>query len=384
MDALYGRSLPAIMYAPSRRDVEGSQAGRFNMQAEETVGVSVASFSERPLMEDAVMLINNDGVAIGVGCVSSARVRSVGDGGRGFTESRWVEIPVIGSNGEVSGILCHTNSGVDTRGAVAAGVPKRRSAIEDVAHFVVHDINNLFAVIGSGLLRLERENDAAHRQAIVGKLEDAIMRGAALGRQLLDSARSGSQSIDGFVTGARLKAIVGALELALRSDISVRAEIAPDLWAFNSDAEELYFALLNLCQNSADAMPDGGVITVAARNIEQLSAAVQGGVEIVVADHGKGMAEDILSRALIPSFTTKLSGSGNGLTEVQRFVEGQNGSLRIVSKPGIGTLVHLFLPCVEASQISSSSSAGREIAYLASPEGGIFHLVNPEAAAPPP
>src|SRR6185369_18098456 len=91
------------------------------------------------------------------------------------------------------------------------------------------------------------------------------------------------ESIGGFVGGSRLAALTGTLDQALRPDRTVRTNIAPDLWDLDADPEELYFALLNLCRNAADAMPDGGAITVAARNIEPSSGAAWGFVEIVVA-----------------------------------------------------------------------------------------------------
>src|SRR5260370_7823837 len=132
-------------------------------------------------------------------------------------------------------------------------------------------------------------------------MQHGITGGALLSRQLLDAARPCSESIGGFVAGSRLAAIAGTLDRALRPDITVRTEIAPDLWAFNADSEELYFALLNLCRNSADAMPGGAVITVAARNVDASSGA--GFVEIVVADDGEGMPEEVLSQAFTPYFT---------------------------------------------------------------------------------
>jgi len=144
--------------------------------------------------------------------------------------------------------------------------PEGARAIGDVAQFVVHDINNLLAVIASGLGLLECQSDAAYRKAIVSKMQHAITRGALLSRQLLDAARPCPESIGGFVAGSRLAALAGTLDQALRPDITVRTDIAPDLWDFDADPEELYFALLNLCRNSADAMPGGGAITVAARN----------------------------------------------------------------------------------------------------------------------
>ena len=351
------------------------------MQIKETIGVSFPGSVEGPPLEDVVVLVDSAGVALGVQRVFSARVRGVRDGGSGLIASRYVEIPLVGSDGEVSGILYHTSPRSDTRGAVAAG--GRVRAIADVAQFVVHDINNLLAVIGSGLRLLECQSDAAYRKAIVDKMQEAITRGALLSRQLLDAARPRPKSIDGFVAGSHLAAIAGTLDRALRPDITVRTEIAPDLWDFNADPEELYFALLNLCRNSADAMPGGGVITVAARNVEPSSGAARGFVEIVVADDGEGMPEEVLSQAFTPYFTTKPAGSGTGLglPQVQRFAEGRDGAVCIESERGAGTMVRLFLPRVQAAG-PPSSIVGMEIAYTPSPDGGVFRVINPATVAP--
>jgi nitrogen-specific signal transduction histidine kinase len=353
------------------------------MQIRETIGVSFPCSVESQPLDDVVVLVDSAGVALGVRRAFSARVRGGRDGSSGVIGSRCVEIPLVGPDGEVSGVLCHTSPGSDTRGAVATGGRERVRAIADVAQFIVHDINNLFAVIGSGLRLLECQSDAAYRKAIVGKMQEAITRGTLLSRQLLDAARPHSKSIDGFVAGSSLAAIVGTLDRALRPDITVCTEIAPDLWAFNAGAEELYFALLNLCRNSADAMPDGGVITVAARNVEPSSRAARGFVEIVVADGGKGMPEEVLSQAFIPYFTTKPAGSstGLGLAQVQRFAEGRGGAVGIESERGAGTLVRLFLPRVQAARLPSSI-VGTEIAYTPSPDGGVFHIISPATAAP--
>jgi hypothetical protein len=93
------------------------------MQIKETIGVSLPGSVEGPPLEDVVVLVDSAGVALGVQRAFSARVRGVRDGGSGLLASRCVEIPLVGSNGEVSGILCHTGARSDTRGAVA---PRRR------------------------------------------------------------------------------------------------------------------------------------------------------------------------------------------------------------------------------------------------------------------
>jgi signal transduction histidine kinase len=349
------------------------------MRIKETPDVSFPGVVESPPLEDVVVLADSAGVALGVQRAFSARVRSVRDDDS-LIASRCVEIPLVGRDGEISGVLCRTAPRSDTRGVFSSRGPEVAKAIGDVAQFVVHDINNLLAVIGSGLRLLECQGDAAYRKAIVSKMQHAITRGALLSRQLLDAARPRPESIDGFVAGSRLAAIAGTLDQALRPDITVRTEIAPDLWAFNADPEELYFALLNLCRNSADAMPGGGVITVASRNVEASSGA--GFVEIVVADDGEGMPEEVLSQAFTPYFTTKPAGSGTGLglLQVQRFAEGRGGAVCIESERGAGTLVRLFLPRVQAAGLPSCI-VGTEIAYTPSPNGGVFQVVNPATAA---
>lgn len=338
------------------------------MQIKETIGVSLPGSVESPPPEDVVVLVESAGVALGVQRAFSARVRGVRVGDRGLIASRCVEIPLVGSDGKVSGILCHTSPWSDARDAIADG--GRVRAMTDEAQFIVHDINNLLAVIESGLRLLECRNDAASQKAIVDKMQEAITRGAVLSRQLLDAARPRPKSIDRSVAGSHLAAIAGTLDRALRPDITIRTEIAPDLWDFNADPEELYFALLNLCRNSADAMPEGGAITVAARNVEPSAGAARRLVEIVVADDGEGMSEEVLSRAFAPYFTTKAAGSGTGLglLQVKRFAERRGGAVCIESERGGGTLVHLFLPCVHAAGLPSRI-VGAEIAYTPSPNG---------------
>ena len=268
-----------------------------------------------------------------------------------------VEIPLVGRDGEISGVLCRTAPRSDTRGVFGQ---EGARAIGDMAQFVVHD--NLLAVIGGGPRRLERQSDAGYRKAFVRKMQHAITRGALGSRQLLDAARPRPESIGGFVAGSRLAALTGTLDQALHPDRTVRTDIAPDLWDLDADPEELYFALLNLCRNAADAMPDGGAITVAARKAEPSAGAAHGFVEIVIVDDGEGMTEEV------------------GLAQVQSFAEGRGGAVGIESRLGAGTLVRLFLRRVGNSAVPSSL-AGREITYTPSPSGGVFHIVKPAKAA---
>jgi signal transduction histidine kinase len=275
------------------------------MQIKETPEVSCPRVVESFPLVDVIVLADNAGITLGVQRAFSARVRSVRDDGSGLIASRCVEIPLVGRDGEISGVLFRTALRSDTRGVFSSRGPQRVRAIGNVAQFVVSDINNLLAVIGGGLRLLESESDAANREAIVSKMQRAITRGAFLSRQLLDAARLFPESVSGFVAGSRLAALAGMPDQALRPDITVRTDIAPDLLDFDADPEELYFALLNFCRNSADVMPGGGAITATARNVEPSDGAALGFVEIVVADNGEGMPEEALSQAFSRYFTQR-------------------------------------------------------------------------------
>src|SRR4029450_6753196 len=104
-------------------------------------------------------------------------------------------------------------------------------------------------------------------------------------------------------------------------------------------------------RNRADAMRGGGAITVAARNVEPSAGAARGFIEIVVADDGEGMPDEVLSQAFTPDLTRKAAGTGPGAgpLQVQRFAEGRGGAVCIESERGNGTLVRLFLPRVHAA-----------------------------------
>ena len=95
--------------------------------------------------------------------------------------------------------------------------------------------------------------------------------------------------------------------------------------------------LLNLVQNAVDSMPNGGELTV-------LSRALQDHVELVVADTGQGMDEDVLESLFQPFFTTKVGGTGLGLSVSQKIIHDHGGDIVVRSKPGAGSSFTISLP----------------------------------------
>lgn len=337
---------------------------------------------EHPALDGVVVLGDAGGIAIGTARAFGPSVRSVPRDANAAFASRWVEIPVVDRDGEVSGVMFRGVTRSETVGTLAVHQPAEGRSFGEVEQYAVHDINNLFAVIASGLRLLECQGDPGCRRAIVGEMEEAIIRGAMLSRQLLETARPRNHSMDGVVDGDRFASMVATFNQALPMDIAVLTEVAPDLLDINADPEELYFALLNLCRNSADAMPSGGTITITARNMQAFGSAARQAVEIIVADNGEGMPEEVLSQALNPLFTTKPlgRGSGLGLPQVQRFAGKRGGAVDIESKEGVGTRVRLVLPQIDAAEVPGSAVNG-DIGYRPTADGGIFYEVDPPAPA---
>src|SRR4051812_47804957 len=149
----------------SRHPVERSQARRPDMLIRKTIDNPSTASTESP-PEDVIVLVDSAGVAPGVQHAFNAKVRAVPPAGIS-SASRWVEIPLVGGNGQISGVLCQSMPPSDVRGAWISSGSGDARAIDDVAQLVVHDINNLLAVIGSGLRLLEGLSDAAYRKAIV-------------------------------------------------------------------------------------------------------------------------------------------------------------------------------------------------------------------------
>ncbi|CAN7749382.1 sensor histidine kinase [Rhizobium sp. LjRoot258] len=341
------------------------------------------------LPQNIVVLADGAGVAIGEGRLFAASVGPLACGGtRGPAPAlRSVDIPVVGTNGEVSGILRRALPGAEFGALSACFEPARHGSSDETTKCVVHDMNNLLAVIDGGLRLLERQSDADVRKAIFSRLRGAVDRGAILTRRLLDRESPARSSYAG-TTPAQLSVAVEALRPSLSPDTLMELEIESGLWTVKADPDELYFALLNLCRNADAATRKGGVIVVSAKNVTAQSDAYGGLVAITVRDNGYGMTEEVMGRVFEPYFTTKDVGVGTGLglTQVRAFVKRRGGWIQLQSELGVGTAIQLIFPRVPEGETagpvgklngddSCSHSAPSSIGYTPSRDGGVFHLV---------
>jgi PAS domain S-box-containing protein len=233
---------------------------------------------------------------------------------------------------------------------------QKMEAIGQLTGGLAHDFNNLLAGI-VGCLELLRTRLAQGR---IGELEryitaaqGASSRAAALTHRLLAFARR--QTLDPRPTDAN-KLVADMEELVQRTvgpAIQVETAQAIGLWPTLCDPNQLENAILNLCINARDAMPEGGRLTIETANMWLDAHAarerdMQPGqyVAICVSDTGVGMSSEVKARAFDPFFTTKPTGQGTGLglSMIYGFTQQSGGQVRIYSEEGEGTTVRIYLP----------------------------------------
>ena len=225
---------------------------------------------------------------------------------------------------------------------------QKLDAIGQLTGGVAHDFNNLLMVIAGGLSLLERPGDAQRRLRVIAQMRQATERGASLSRKLLAFSRRQPLKPEPVDLHRQIDGMRELLDRTLRGDVEVKTELADDLWPIKVDQAEWELVVLNLCVNARDAMPDGGVITIRARNAPQVRQGEVTGdfVVVSVCDTGTGMSADVLTHIFEPFFTTKEigKGSGLGLPQVYGFTQQSGGTITVASVIGEGTTVTMLLP----------------------------------------
>ncbi len=208
---------------------------------------------------------------------------------------------------------------------------------------VAHDMNNVLgAILGMASTQIEAtpENTPAHRA--LGTIIKAAERGGRVVRGLLSFARRSPAQEQEVNINDILREEVHLLERTTLAKVALELDLAPDLRAMRGDGSALNYALMNLCVNAVDAMPDQGKLILRTRNLDGDR------IEVQVEDNGAGMPPEVLERALDPFFTTKADGKGTGLglSLVYSTVKAHQGTLDIQSEPGKGTCVRLTFPAL--------------------------------------
>jgi signal transduction histidine kinase len=237
---------------------------------------------------------------------------------------------------------------------------QKLEAIGKLAGGVAHDFNNLLYVIqGYSSQLLEQTEKTSSAYVALTEIVKAAETGAALTRQLLAFSHKHSARLEPL----DLNTIVAADERMLRKLIGEKIELVtspePSLGLVLADAGNMHQVLMNLVVNARDAMPNGGKLSIALLNVDidesrspRLAAVEPGSyVELIVADNGTGMSEEVQEHLFEPFFTTKDAnrGTGLGLSTVYGIVRQIGGHIVVETELNKGTKFEIFMPRVQAN-----------------------------------
>jgi PAS domain S-box/PAS domain S-box len=233
---------------------------------------------------------------------------------------------------------------------------ERLEAIGTLAGGIAHDFNNLLTVIQGtvSLLLYSTQSSHPHYQHFIN-IEKQAQRGSKLTKQLLGYARKGKYEVKPINMNDIIIESTETLRRT-RKDIRIHYNLAPDLYSTEADIYQIEQVLMNLYVNAADAMNNGGDLTLATRNVlsDEISntvSEVKTGkyILITVKDSGIGMDKKTMDRVFEPFFTTKEidKGTGLGLASVYGIVKGHGGHINVNSELGCGTIFSVYLPASE-------------------------------------
>ncbi|KQM80039.1 ATP-binding protein [Xylophilus sp. Leaf220] len=234
---------------------------------------------------------------------------------------------------------------------------QKMEAVGQLTGGIAHDFNNLLQGITGSLdvlkLRLQLGRTENLDKLIAGAMGSA-QRAAGLTHRLLAFSRRQPLHPKPLQVNQLVAPMEDLLRRTMGENIRIELVLAGGLWTTLCDANQLENAILNLCINARDAMPDGGMLTVETSNAalddaythRQRDLKAGQYVCVSVTDTGAGMTADVLSKAFDPFYTTKPIGQGTGLglSMIYGFVKQSQGHVKLYSEPGRGTTAKIYLP----------------------------------------
>jgi len=236
---------------------------------------------------------------------------------------------------------------------------QKMEAIGTLAGGIAHDFNNILGIIlGYTQELLNRDGeDPAERARNVGVILGAAERGAKVVKQLLTFARKTGTEHKPLDVNSLARETLDILREIFPKTMNFRLDLDPTLPVIQGDHNQLQQALINICLNARDAMPEGGTLSIrtsqsAAAEVRRWFPEADGAyAHVEISDTGTGMDGETRQRAFEPFFTTKREqgGTGLGLSVVYGIVQAHGGFIDIDSALGKGTTFRLFLPTSQAS-----------------------------------
>lgn len=273
---------------------------------------------------------------------------------------RWFDFslrPIRDADGSVIALVPEAVDMTERRRAEEAlRQAQKMEAVGQLTGGIAHDFNNLLAGIAGSLELLQSRLKQGRLDAIpryVDAAQGAVKRAAALTQRLLAFSRRQTLNPKPINVNRLIAGLEDLIRRTVGPSITIEVVGAAGVWPTLIDPHQLENALLNLCINARDAMPDGGRLTIETANkwLDERAAAereLSPGqyVSLCVSDTGTGMTPEVIARAFDPFFTTKPLGLGTGLglSMIYGFARQSGGQVRIYSEEGQGTTMCLYLP----------------------------------------
>ncbi|WP_230966118.1 PAS domain S-box protein [Nostoc sp. NZL] len=322
----------------------------YGWKAEEAVGKNVLQLLYKdisPQLEDAYLKVMKAGEWRG-------ELRQLTREGKVIIlESRWTLIRH--DNGQPKSILS-VNTEITQQKQLEAQLlrSQRLESIGTLAGGIAHDLNNILSPILMSVQLLQKKLPDSQSQQILQTLENNVKRGANLLKQVLSFARG----IEGKQTIVQIQPLMAEIEQIIvqtfPNSIICQIDIPKNLWYVRGDITQLHQVLINLVINARDAMPNGGILRIAAENLVigehsaqiNIDAKVGSYIAIVVTDTGMGMSSEVQQRIFEPFFTTKEVGKGTGLglSTVLGIIKSHGGFVNVYSQVNRGTQFSVYLP----------------------------------------
>ncbi|KPQ44324.1 MAG: sensory transduction histidine kinase [Candidatus Methanoperedens nitroreducens] len=247
---------------------------------------------------------------------------------------------------------------------------QRMESVGTLAGGIAHDINNVLTPIMLSLELLKEKFTDNKSQQLIDILDRSAKRGASLIKQVQSFARGVEGERMPLQTAHLISEIRQIAQETFPRSIEIMTDIQKDLWTISGDATQLHQVLMNLCVNARDAMPDGGILTISARNIFidedythiDIEARVGHYIVIAVTDTGAGIPPKIMDRMFEPFFTTKENGKGTGLglSTALGIVKSHGGFINVYSEAGKGTTFKVHLPAITTTETQKAEEPAHE------------------------
>jgi signal transduction histidine kinase len=230
---------------------------------------------------------------------------------------------------------------------------QRLEGIGLLAVGIAHDLNNVLSSIAMAVDLLKQTSTRDNQQLL-----DGIRANTQHGSEMIARVLSFARGQEGRNVHIQMRYLIreveGIAKAAFPKNVKVHTATTPDLWTVAGDPSQLLQVLLNLCINARDAMPEGGPISITARNVTAqdptlpMDAAPGQYVMVQVNDVGTGIPQSIIGQIFDPFFTTKEAGKGTGLglSTSLTIVKAHGGFIRVSSTPGAGAQFQVYLPAV--------------------------------------